>query len=57
MRFLEIFSGSGQGLVSAMKHGLEVIGVEIDPKSVEFTKKRLDHLLDEKNVKTITAAA
>ena len=57
MKYLEIFSGSGQGLVSAIKHGLEATGVEIDPKSVEFTKKRLDHLLDEKNVKTIIPAA
>jgi DNA modification methylase len=57
MKYLEIFSGSGQGLVSAMNHGLEVIGVEIDPKSVEFTRKRLDHLIDEKKSITITTAA
>ena len=57
MKYLEIFSGSGQGLVSSINHGLEATGVEIDPKSVEFTKKRLDHLLDKKNVKTITSAA
>ncbi|NQW78911.1 MAG: ParB N-terminal domain-containing protein [Chitinophagaceae bacterium] len=57
MKYFEIFSGSGQGLVCAMKHGLEVIGVEIDPKSVEFTKKRLDHLIDEKKSITITSAA
>jgi DNA modification methylase/uncharacterized ParB-like nuclease family protein len=57
MKYLEIFSGSGQGLVSAMNHGLEVVGVEIDPKSVEFTKKRLDHLIDEKKSITITTAA
>jgi DNA modification methylase len=57
MRYIEIFSGSGQGLVSAMKHGLEVIGVEIDPKSIEFTRKRLDHLIDEKKSITITTAA
>jgi DNA modification methylase len=57
MRYLEIFSGSGQGLVSAIRHGLEPTGVEIDPKSVEFTKKRLDHLIDEKKSITITTAA
>jgi DNA modification methylase len=40
-----------------MRHGLEPTGVEIDPKSVEFTKKRLDHLIDEKKSITITKAA
>lgn len=57
MNYLEIFSGSGQGLVSAMKHGLDVIGVEIDPVSIEFTKKRLDHLINERSKNSVKKLA
>ncbi len=42
---IDIHCGSGQGLESFARHGCNAIGVDIDPVSVEFCKKRMDMVL------------
>jgi DNA modification methylase len=57
MNYLEVFSGSGQGLESALEFGLNAVGVEIDPVSVEFTRKRLSLISKEKQIRQLQNAA
>lgn len=57
MTFLDIFCGSGQGLISGMRHGLNVIGYDIDPESIEFCQKRIDHELEKTNKPEIKLVA
>lgn len=45
---LDGFCGSGQSLVCAMEHGRNVIGYDIDPVSIDFTRKRLENCLAER---------
>jgi DNA modification methylase len=57
MTFLDIFCGSGQGLISGMRHGLNVIGYDIDPVSIEFCQKRIEHELEKRNKPEIKLVA
>lgn len=57
MTFLDIFSGSGQGLISGMRHGLNVIGYDIDPVSIEFCQKRIDQEFEKRNPSEYNLAA
>lgn len=57
MKFLDIFCGSGQGLISGVRHGLNVIGYDIDPKSIEFCEKRIEHELAKRNQSQLSIAA
>lgn len=57
MNYLEVFSGSGQGLESALEFGLNAVGVEIDPESVEFSRKRLSLISVEKQINYLQNAA
>ena len=57
MTFLDIFCGSGQGLISGMRHGLNVIGYDIDPESIEFCQKRIKHELEKRNQSEIKLVA
>ena len=57
MTFLDIFCGSGQGLISGMRHGLNVIGYDIDPESIEFCQKRIEHELEKTNKPEIKLVA
>jgi hypothetical protein len=42
---IDIHCGAGQGLEVFARHGCNAIGVDIDPVSVEFCKKRMDIVL------------
>lgn len=50
MTCIDIHCGSGQGLEVFARHGCNVIGVDIDPVSVEFCNKRMSMLLEESPV-------
>ena len=45
---LDAFSGSGQGLVCALENGRNAIGYDVDPVSIEFSRKRLEKVLKER---------
>jgi DNA modification methylase len=45
---IDIHCGSGQGLEVFLKNGCNAIGVDIDPVSVEFCKKRINMILGER---------
>lgn len=55
--FLEIFSGSGQGLEVGLRHGCNVIGYDINPVNINFCQKRLDMVLDERRGDELQMAA
>jgi DNA modification methylase len=46
---LDMFCGSGQGLDCALRNGRNLIGYDVDWESIEFCKKRLEMVLNEKN--------
>lgn len=54
---LDMFSGSGQGLVSAIRNGRNAIGYDVDPVSIEFSKKRLDIELENRQPNILKIAA
>ncbi len=57
MTALDIHSGAAQGLEVFARWGCNAIGVDIDPVSVDFGKKRMDMVLGEKNkLETLIAA-
>jgi len=45
---IDIHCGSGQGLEVFLKNGCNAIGVDIDPISIEFCKKRINMILGDK---------
>jgi len=58
MTCIDIHCGAGQGLeVFARTGGCNVIGVDIDPVSTEFCKKRMDMVLSERNEVELQLAA
>ncbi|MFC0263827.1 DNA methyltransferase [Fontibacter flavus] len=44
---MDAFSGSGTFLDTAIRLGRNGVGYDTDPKSIEFSKKRLNHALEE----------
>jgi DNA modification methylase len=54
---LDMFSGSGQGLVSAIRNGRNAIGYDVDPVSIVFSKKRLDVELENRKQSVLRIAA
>lgn len=46
---IDIHCGSGQGLEVFARNGCNAIGVDIDPVSVDFCKKRMNMVLSERN--------
>jgi len=44
---LDIFCGTSSLLAFAMRAGINVIGYDTDPKSIEFSKKHLQSILDD----------
>lgn len=57
MTCIDIHCGAGQGLEVFARHGCNVIGVDIDPVSVEFCNKRMNILLDNKTELVLQKAA
>lgn len=57
MTCIDIHCGAGQGLEIFARHGCHAIGVDIDPVSVEFCKKRMDMVLAERNEVELQQAA
>jgi len=54
---LDMFSGSGQGIVCAVRNGRNAIGYDVDPVSIEFTKKRLEKEIEDKQTGVLRIAA
>ena len=46
---IDIHCGSGQGLEVFARRGCNVIGIDVDPVSIEFCNKRMDMVLGRKN--------
>lgn len=57
MNCIDIFCGAGQGLEVFARHGCNAIGVDIDPVSVEFCRKRMDIVLGKDDVDELPLAA
>lgn len=57
MTCIDIFCGAGQGLEVFARNGCNVIGVDIDPVSVEFCNKRMNMVLGERNETELQQAA
>jgi DNA modification methylase len=57
MTCIDIHCGAGQGLEVFARHGCNVIGVDIDPDSTAFCKKRMDMVLGERTQSEILQAA
>jgi 2-polyprenyl-3-methyl-5-hydroxy-6-metoxy-1,4-benzoquinol methylase len=47
---IDIHCGAGQGLEVFARHGCNGIGVDIDPESVEFCRKRMDIVLSKNEI-------
>lgn len=45
---LDIHCGAGQGLEVFARHGCNAIGVDIDPVSTAFCKKRMEMVLGDR---------
>jgi len=54
---LDMFSGSGQGILSAIRNGRNAIGYDVDPVSIEFTHKRLQVELNKRQEFKLQIAA
>ena len=54
---IDIHCGSGQGLESFARHGCNAVGVDIDPESIEFCKKRMSMVLGHENELELQVAA
>ena len=52
-----MFSGSGQGILSAIRNGRNAIGYDVDPVSIEFTHKRLQVELNKRQEFQLQIAA
>lgn len=57
MTCIDIFCGAGQGLEVFARNGCNVIGVDIDPVSVEFCNKRMNMVLGERSESELQQAA
>jgi DNA modification methylase len=57
MTCIDIHCGAGQGLEVFAQHGCNVIGVDIDPVSVEFCNKRMNMVLGERTQSELIQAA
>jgi len=57
MTCIDIHCGAGQGLEVFAQHGCNVIGVDIDPVSVEFCNKRMNMVLGERTKSELLQAA
>jgi DNA modification methylase len=57
MTCIDIHCGAGQGLEVFAQHGCNVIGVDIDPVSVEFCNKRMNMVLGERTQSELSQAA
>jgi DNA modification methylase len=57
MTCIDIHCGAGQGLEVFARHGCNVVGVDIDPVSVEFCNKRMSMVLEERNESELLQAA
>lgn len=57
MTCIDIFCGAGQGLEVFARNGCNVIGVDIDPVSVEFCNKRMNMVLGERSESELHQAA
>ena len=57
MTCIDIHCGAGQGLEVFARHGCNAIGVDIDPVSVEFCRKRMDIVLGQDSIDELPLAA
>ena len=57
MTCIDIFCGAGQGLEVFAQYGCNVIGVDIDPVSVEFCNKRMSMVLGDRTESQLQQAA